>query len=118
MISTDYFLLTAPWPVDNKRVLPVFAWCPDWCFGHIDDSTSDTHYTAWFRFGPDGVVVEQTDGQAAWVCTNDVDRDAPRTPEQAELLEFQIAMAQRFAARQPIRPAHRETASAGTGVAA
>jgi len=116
-MSEGWFLFYAPWPPTNSRADEVFDWCPDWCAGHLDDTVSDTHHTGWFRFGPDGVTVEQTDGQAAWVCVADVDRDAARTAEQAALLDFQIAMAERFAARQPIRAARRELAPAGTGVA-
>jgi hypothetical protein len=117
-VNADWFLINRPWPPDNAPAFDLFDWCPAWCAGHVDDTMPDTHHTGWFRFGPDGVVVEQIDGQAAWVSVADVDRDAHRTEEQAALLEFQIVMAERFAARQPIRAARRELASAGLAVAA
>lgn len=115
-MSAGTWYAPTEWPPSSLRVFPAFDWCPGWCAGHVDDSVSDTHHTVWEYFGPDGVVVVQIDGQAAAVSLADVDLEAARTAEQEQLLAFQIGMAERFAARQPIWQPQRELASAGSAV--
>lgn len=73
--------------------------CPTWCEGHIDDSVP-THGTSVDYFGPDGVVVNQNDGQPPIVSL--INYRTPQvdfTPTRARLLAFQILQAADLAER-------------------
>lgn len=100
--NAGYFPPYSVWPPSAGRYFPPVVGDPAWCIGHVDTSATRSHHTHWERFGPDGVVVTQDEGQPALVSTADVVTDRPRTAEQALLLAFQIQQAALFAMRQPI----------------
>lgn len=75
-----------------------WATCEPWCEGHIDDSVT-THGTSVDYFGPDGVVVNQVEGQPPVVSLIEYRPQTDFTPARARLLAFQILQAADLAER-------------------